>query len=386
MIRGRGETLTDMTAMGGTYLIKNGKVFQNDFSICKKQDILVKNGMIAAMAPMISETEGVPVINANGLMLSGGWVDSHVHVFDHDESIGVSADAMLKNGVTAVIDAGTAGANTFDQLYQQVISTSQMKIKAYLHIGKGGISCLGGELLDMAAIDMQACIDTCKRYPNEIIGLKVRIDPRVCVNEELALQKLRSLGDITGKRIVVHASRSSLPLERILSYFKTDDIFAHSYAEKLPGLLDENGIVKSAAWEAKRRGVIFDLSHGNSNFSFSIAEKALAQNFFVDTISTDIHSGSIARVGDMAAIMTKLHCLGMSLADILRRVTRVPAEIMELTDYSPELTIGSAADLTAFCLETGDYQLVDCEGNKRNSQVRFKTVFTIKDGFCAQIV
>lgn len=367
-----------MTVKSSKYLIKNGKVFRNNFTSCEKLDIRIEGGTITEIAPMIRETTGMQVINAEGLLLSGGWIDSHVHVYEHKGEIGVSADSMLKTGVTAVVDAGTTGACNFSEL-QSIINSSNIQIKSYLHIGKWGISGSHGELLDMESIDSQACIDTCERYPDEIIGLKVRIDPRVCINEEQALQKLRDIGDKTGKRIVVHASRSSLSLERILSYFGEGDIFAHSYADKSPGLLDKDGMVKAAAWEAKHRGVIFDLSHGNGNFSFPIARKAMEQGFLIDTISTDIHSGSIGRVGDMATVMTKLSLLGMSQEEILRRVTAAPAAIMGLTDYAPELTVGQKANVTAFSLEQGEYHLFDCEMNEEISKVRFRTKFTIRN-------
>jgi hypothetical protein len=53
--------------------------------------------------------------------------------------------------------------------------------------------------------------------------------------------------------------------------------------------------------EARKRGVLFDLGHGAASFLWPVADRALRLGFPPDTISTDIHAGSIlATQSDMS--------------------------------------------------------------------------------------
>ena len=62
------------------------------------------------------------------------------------------------------------------------------------------------------------------------------------------------------------------------------------------GGLVRDGRVGEEVWAAQERGVIFDVGHGESSFSFGVAEAALADGFLPDTISSDQylrHVGSV---------------------------------------------------------------------------------------------
>lgn len=366
--------------MNRKLLIKNGILLDVETGERRAEDILIENGVIVRAEPGIEtlRPEEGETVDAGGLFLTPGWIDAHAHVYyDPDETVGVSADEMAETGVTCVLDAGTAGPYCFEDFKERVIDRSSVLVKAYLHIGRWGVSKHHEELQSLDFIDEDACIQMCRTYENDILGLKVRIDPRVCCDELGALKRLRKLGDLTGKPIVVHASRSSLPMDQVLSYFRRGDIYAHTYAKKTPGVLDETGRVKDAVWAAKKRGVIFDLSHGNGNFSFEVARKALEQGFLTDTISTDLHAGSVAKVTDLGTTMTKMLHLGMKPEEIIRRVTAAPAAIMGLTERPVRLKMGQRADLTAFELEQGSFVLTDSDGEQETADRRFRTRFTV---------
>ena len=79
--------------------------------------------------------------------------------------------------------------------------------------------------------------------------------------------------------------------------------------------------------EARRRGVLFDVGHGGGSFLWPVATRAVAQGFVPDTISTDLHNGSInIQQSDMPNVMSKMMLLGMSLAEVLVRSTVNPAK------------------------------------------------------------
>src|ERR1700732_2969386 len=53
------------------------------------------------------------------------------------------------------------------------------------------------------------------------------------------------------------------------------------------------GTVKAVVLAARKRGVLFDVGHGKGSFAFKTARGMLANSFFPDTISSDIHAMSI---------------------------------------------------------------------------------------------
>ena len=90
------------------------------------------------------------------------------------------------------------------------------------------------------------------------------------------------------------------------------DIHTHVYAQQFPILNDAN---KPAdfMFEARERGIIFDLGHGAGSFWFRQAIPAFNGGFPPDSISTDLHIGNVnGVVHDMLNTMSKLLCMGMS--------------------------------------------------------------------------
>lgn len=83
-----------------SYLIKNAKI--NDCI----QDVLIENGIIAAIATTINVSE-VEIINVNGKNILPGLVDVHVHFrepgFEYKETIASGSLASAHGGFTSVI-------------------------------------------------------------------------------------------------------------------------------------------------------------------------------------------------------------------------------------------------------------------------------------------
>ena len=46
-------------------------------------------------------------------------------------------------------------------------------------------------------------------------------------------------------------------------------------------------------WQARERGIIFDVGHGAASFWFRNAAPAIEQGFLPDSISTDLHTGNV---------------------------------------------------------------------------------------------
>ncbi len=79
--------------------------------------------------------------------------------------------------------------------------------------------------------------------------------------------------------------------------------------------------------EGRKRGVIFDVGHGGGSFAWRIAVPAMQQGFLPDSISTDLHIGSMnSGMKDMLNVMSKFLAMGMSLDDVVLRSTWNPAQ------------------------------------------------------------
>ena len=254
--------------------------------------------------------------HASGRYVSPDWVDAHVHTYTRSSAIGLDSDRFLSQGVTCVADAGTTGPGNYEDYLEHCSQNKKIQQKAYLNLAyMGGV----------------------KQY-----------------------------GELT-----------DLSLEDILSFMKKGDIFAHSFAAKSPGLLDKDGNVKEAVWQARQRGVYFDLSHGKSNFSFAVAKKAVSQGFLPDAISTDLHEGSLKNVESLALTMSKMLACGLELEKVLQLVTTEPVRMLQLSGKAVEIREGARADLTIFDVQEGQIELEDSDGERLMGNKLIKPYCTI---------
>jgi predicted amidohydrolase len=141
------------------------------------------------------------------------------------------------------------------------------------------------------------------------------------------------------------------------------------------------GQVQPYMLEARKRGVLLDLGHGAGSFLWPVAGKAMAQGFYPDTISTDLHAASILRQqSDMPNCMSKMMLLGMSLNDAVVRSTVNPAKEIKRYPELGTLGVGRVADIAVLELQTGVFAFKDAWPAKRLGTQRLECVMTIRDG------
>jgi dihydroorotase len=169
--------------------------------------------------------------------------------------------------------------------------------------------------------------------------------------------------------------------EELLEHLRPGDMVTHCYALSKP-MTDINDRVKPYFFEARERGVQFDVGHGGGSFSFRIAKAAIEQGFLPDTISTDMHRASImSNQATMPETMSKLLALGMDLPDIVKRSTWDPAAAIG----HPELgNLGQTApaDIAVLEIAEGDFGLVDNGTANRvfKASQRIVCEMTVKSG------
>src|SRR5205823_1030515 len=103
-VRGRGGQ--GMRApMDVDVAIINGTVVDPDLGETYQADVGVKDGKVAAIARQRGQLTGKETIDARGMLVTPGLVDSHVHVYQHVSSGSLDPDSIgIRQGVVAVVD------------------------------------------------------------------------------------------------------------------------------------------------------------------------------------------------------------------------------------------------------------------------------------------
>ena len=131
--------------------------------------ISVENGLVSTIASKGSPSEpvtGRKKIDLSGLLVTPGLVDFHTHLF-HGQDLGVHADTLVNQGVTAAVDAGSSGAHLFPAFKELVIDKSKLRIQSFLNIATIGTTSilLQGELKAPAYSNEEAAIAMAQAFP-----------------------------------------------------------------------------------------------------------------------------------------------------------------------------------------------------------------------------
>jgi len=165
-------------------LLKGGHVIDPANHRDGIMDVAVSGDRIAAVEDNIAASEGGKVVEVSGLYVTPGLIDIHYHVGhggapldwfspsapSRSAPLGVPADLALQAGVTTVVDAGTAGANTFLREKEEVIDHAKARVLAFLNIVADGMN--GGLEQSVDQMDPKLCAQTVRQYPDTIVGVK----------------------------------------------------------------------------------------------------------------------------------------------------------------------------------------------------------------------
>lgn len=352
-------------------LIRNARSFDAaDGTFSAPCDIRVENGRVAEISQNIAVKPGYEVLEGENLCVSTGWTDCHTHFGGLDPFL-----TYPGLGVTRVHEAGSFGAFTFER-FHQINSRLPFPATAYLYVGCWGVA--NGELRTLDNLKEEPFLETARAFPDEILGAKIRIDPRVNCDTKKSLRMAKELAVKAELPLVVHPSRCTDSIEEILAVMDKDDVYAHTYSPVSPSIFDEHGKVKKAIWDAMERGVRFDLSHGSNNFGYDIARRAIQQGFAVETISTDLHLGNYTKPGiRLAGVVTKAIQAGIPLADALKKVILTPAALLHVPTKVSSVQVGQAADITVFTISQKDIELPDVVGKVETCKTVIQDVATV---------
>jgi dihydroorotase len=368
-------------------LIQGGTLIDPAQGMHASRDVAFANGLVTAVGERLAAVQAARVVDATGRLVTPGLVDLHVHVFEGVSHYGIPPDpTCLAHGATTVVDAGSAGADTFPGFRKYIIEASATRIFAQLNISSMGmLASRIGELDDLKWASVPRALETIEKNRDVILGVKVRLTRDSIVGEAAGIRPLylaREAADAARLPIMVHPQAAWCDsLDDILAVMRAGDILTHSFHGMSHGILDENGKIRPAVRAARERGVIFDVGHGQGSFNWQVVEAALAQGFPPTTISSDLHFYNVhGPVFDLATTVAKFVHLGLSLDDGLAGVTAVPARVIGMADRLGTLAVGAWGDAVVMDLEEGSFDFVDSHGQVRVGHQRLVPRVVIKGG------
>ena len=99
--------------------------------------------------------------------------------------------------------------------------------------------------------------ETCEKYKDKIIGLKIR--QSIPIVKEYGLRPLKRAVEIAnevGLRLSVHSSNAPGEVKDTMDILRPGDIYCHAFHDQGKTILDENGKVLPAVLEAKEKGIL----------------------------------------------------------------------------------------------------------------------------------
>ncbi len=373
-------------------LLKGGRVIDPANGMDAPADVGIKGSVIARVAADIPVSDAAAVVDVAGHIVTPGILDIHTHVYPSVPGpvtyVGsMNADAhLLAAGVTTTVDAGTTGWKDFPHFKERYIDKSQVRILAFINIADGGMVDATSEQV-MRAMQPKIAAALAEAYPEVIVGIKTAHywtkDPWDADHLPWAsVERAVEAGELCGKPVMVdfwpRPPERSYP-DLILKKLRPGDIHTHVFAQQFP-IVNAEGKVYDYMFQARERGVIFDLGHGAGSFWFRNAVPALADGFPPDSISTDLHMGNInGPVVSMLTTMSKYLSMGMPLPEVIFRSTVTPAREIRRPELGT-LSVGAEADVAVFEHHAGRFGFTDCGRAKIVGRQKLECAMTVRAG------
>jgi dihydroorotase len=367
-------------------LLQGGRVVDAKNKLNAIRDVAIKDGKIAAIADHIPAEQALKSVPLKGLYVSPGLIDIHVHAYATPGELHSYAgdnsvwpdDFTFRSGVTTVADAGSSGYKNFADFKLHIIDRSKTRVLAFINIVGAGMR--GPKYEDnLADMEPGPAADMAKKHAGLIVGVKTAhfsgpewtpVENAVKAGTEAHIPVMVDFG----------ANRPERPIDVLLTQkLRPGDIYTHCYSG-LRNELDSAGQVNKGMIEGRKRGVIFDVGHGGGSFAWRIAVPAIQQGFLPDSISSDLHIGSMnAGMKDMLNIMDKFLAMGMSLDQVIAWSTWAPAREIHHEELG-NLSVGAPADVTVLSLEKGRFGFTDMYGARMDGKERLECQLTVHNG------
>ncbi|MEM8888028.1 MAG: amidohydrolase/deacetylase family metallohydrolase, partial [Bacteroidota bacterium] len=371
-------------------LLKGGHIIDPKNQINQKMDLAILDGKVALISENIPASSAKQVVDATDLYVVPGVLDIHSHNFWGTKDDAYLADSYtalppdgfsFRAGVTTLVDAGGAGWRNFKTFKKQTIDKSKTRVLGFINIVGSGMA---GGATEQNLVDMDAKLTAleAKAFSDYVVGVKVA---HYYGPEWDPVERAVEAGEQAGIPVMVDFGGTFPPHsieELFMEKLRPGDIFTHAFAHvrgREP-IVDEEGKLKPFVIEAQKKGIVFDVGHGGGSFLWLQAIPAFRQGFKPNTISTDLHTGSMnTGMKDMANVMSKFLNLGLSLEEVIERSTWLPAQTIQREELG-HLSIGVGADVAVYRLVKGDFGFVDTRGYRKPGDQKLICELTLRDG------
>jgi dihydroorotase len=382
----RPQTPPPATAARYDLLLKGGHVIDARNGVDAVRDVAIAGGKVALIAPSIEPGSAAKTIDVSGLYVTPGLIDIHAHVYTGTGERGsyagdnsVYPDGFsFRVGVTTVVDAGGAGHRNFEDFKDRVIDRARTRVLAFLNIVGHGMR---GGTFESNQADMESAPAAAMalKHKGTIVGIKTA---HYTGPEWTPVDRAVEAGTAANIPVMVDFGNNhpeARPLADLLTKkLRPGDIYTHMYSGLRNELVD--GKPNPGMIEGRKRGVIFDVGHGGGSFVFRVAMPMVKAGFVPDSISTDLHVGSMnAGMKDMLNVMGKVLAMGVPLKDVIAQSTWHPARQIK-QDALGHLSPGATADVAVLRLEKGRFGFLDMHGAKLTADARLTAEMTLKDG------
>ena len=372
-------------------VIKDGHVIDPKNNIDAVMDVAIADGKIVGIAKNIDVSKATQVVNAKGLFVTPGLIDIHTHNFagTHADQYLMDGTAALppdgftlRNGVTTVADAGSSGWKTFPLFKQNIIDKSITRVLVFLNIVGEGMR--GGSWeQNTQDMDSKLTANVAKANKKDIIGIKLA---HFEGHDWIAADRAAEAGKLANIPVMVDFGGATPPLsieELFSKHLRKGDIFTHCFAQlgTRESIVDTvTKKVKPFVIEAQKNGIVFDVGYGGISFRFSQAIPAIQSGFYPNSISTDLHTGSMnAAMKDLPNVMSKFLNMGMDLRAVIKATTWNPAQEIQRPELG-NLSVGTEADVAIFNLREGNFGFFDYTGSKIKGKEKLECELTIRAG------
>ena len=372
-------------------VIKEGHVIDPKNDIDAVMDVAIADGKIVGIAKNIDASKATQVVNAKGLFVTPGLIDIHTHNFagTHADQYLMDGTAALppdgftlRNGVTTVADAGSSGWKTFPLFKQNIIDKSITRVLVFLNIVGEGMR--GGSWeQNTEDMDSKLTANVAKANKKDVIGIKLA---HFEGHDWIATDRAAEAGRLANIPVMIDFGGATPPLsieELFSKHLRKGDIFTHCFAQldTRESIVDTvSKKVKPFVIEAQKNGIVFDVGYGGISFRFSQAIPAIQSGFHPNSISTDLHTGSMnSAMKDLPNVMSKFLNMGMDLSAVIKATTWNPAQEIQRPELG-NLSVGTEADLAIFELRGGNFGFFDYVGDKIKGNKKLECELTIRAG------
>jgi dihydroorotase len=358
-------------------LLKNGRVLDPTGKHDGRFDIAIVRNKVVRIAPDLPSPSARNTIDLSGCFVTAGFIDINAHVDARGAWRSVNPDHhSLRSGVTTVVDNGSTGWKTFESFKRTVIDRSRTRVLAFLNIAAGGISS-DGRATPVEDLDVEQTAGMMQKYHDWIVGIRTPFED---ATDWKPLERAVEAAGRAG-RVVMTDFRAAPGgnYDGLLEKLRSGDIVTAIYALRTP-LLDAQKKVRAPFRQARERGILFDVGHGSDGFWFRVAAPAIKEQLLPDTISSALDKESALLVrADMSVTLSKLLNLGMTLEQLVERVTVRAARALRRPELGT-LAPGGIADIAVFEIERGRFGFVDAGHARLVGDRNLKVILTVRAG------